>query len=116
MCSSDLRPEISWRDLPFMMDVDIDEEIGRRIETDAKYEGYIEREKRRVARMASMELLRIPDGLVYSEIPGLSAESMEKLSGITPKTLGQASRVAGVTCADIQLIQVAIERNRRALS
>jgi len=110
------RPEISWRDLPFMMDVDIDEEIGRRIETDAKYEGYIEREKRRVARMASMELLRIPDGLVYSEIPGLSAESMEKLSGITPKTLGQASRVAGVTCADIQLIQVAIERNRRALS
>jgi len=107
------RPEISWRDLPGMMNVDFGEEIGRRIETDAKYEGYIERENRRVARIASMELLRIPEGIVYSEIPGLSAESVEKLSARTPKTLGQASRVPGVTCVDIQLIQVAIERNRR---
>ena len=107
------RPEITWRDLPNMTGIDVDEEIGGRIETEAKYEGYIERESRRVARMASMNLLRIPEGLAYSEIPGLSAESAEKLPGIMPRTLGQASRTPGVTCADIQLIQVAIERNRR---
>jgi tRNA uridine 5-carboxymethylaminomethyl modification enzyme len=107
------RPEISWRDLSRFMDVGIDEEACRKIEIDAKYEGYAEREKRRVRRLSSMELLRIPDGLVYSDITGLSAESAEKLSTITPKTLGQASRVPGVNNVDIQLVQVAIERNRR---
>jgi tRNA uridine 5-carboxymethylaminomethyl modification enzyme len=107
------RPEISWRDLSRFLDVGIGEEACRRIEIDAKYEGYAEREKRRVRRLSSMELLRIPDGLVYSDINGLSAESAEKLSEITPKTLGQASRVPGVNNVDIQLVQVAIERNRR---
>ncbi|MDR3076327.1 MAG: tRNA uridine-5-carboxymethylaminomethyl(34) synthesis enzyme MnmG [Synergistaceae bacterium] len=107
------RPEISWRDLSRFMDVDIDEDTGRKLEIDAKYEGYVERENKRVRRMASMEMLRIPDRLAYSEIPGLSAESAEKLSRITPKTLGQASRVPGVNNVDIQLVQVAIERNRR---
>jgi tRNA uridine 5-carboxymethylaminomethyl modification enzyme len=107
------RPEISWRDLSRFMDVGMDEEACRRIEIDAKYEGYAEREKRRVRRLSSMELLRIPDGLVYSDITGLSAESAEKLSAIAPKTLGQASRVPGVNNVDIQLVQVAIEKNRR---
>jgi tRNA uridine 5-carboxymethylaminomethyl modification enzyme len=107
------RPEISWRDLSRVMDVDIDPDIGHGIEIDAKYEGYAERENRRVRRLSSMELLRIPDGLSYAGIPGLSAEAAEKLSRITPKTLGQASRVPGVNNVDIQLVQVAIERNRR---
>jgi tRNA uridine 5-carboxymethylaminomethyl modification enzyme len=107
------RPEISWRDILGLINVDIDEDTGSRIEIDAKYEGYAERESRRVRRLSSMELLRIPDGLIYSKISGLSAESAEKLSHITPKTLGQASRVPGVNNVDIQLVQVAIERNRR---
>jgi tRNA uridine 5-carboxymethylaminomethyl modification enzyme len=96
-----------------MIDVEIDGSLGRKIEIDAKYEGYAERELRRVRRMTSMERLMIPDGMAYSDITGLSAESAEKLSRILPRTLGQASRIPGVNNVDIQLVQVAIERNRR---
>jgi tRNA uridine 5-carboxymethylaminomethyl modification enzyme len=110
------RPEVSWRDLSRVLDLGIGDDAGRKVEIDAKYEGYAEREGKRVRRMASMELLRIPDGLSYGDIPGLSAESAEKLSRVVPKTLGQASRVPGVNNVDIQLVQVAIERNRREAS
>jgi tRNA uridine 5-carboxymethylaminomethyl modification enzyme len=108
------RPEISWKDLSGLVDVAIDDSIGKKIEIDAKYEGYAERENRRVRRLMSMERLRIPDGMIYSDIVGISAESAEKLSRVTPRTLGQASRVPGVNNVDIQLVQVAIEKNRRA--
>ncbi|MDR1651542.1 MAG: tRNA uridine-5-carboxymethylaminomethyl(34) synthesis enzyme MnmG [Synergistaceae bacterium] len=107
------RPEVTWQDVSRMYGFGIDDEIGRGIEVDVKYEGYAEREDRRVRRLSSMEHLKIPDGLDYREITGLSAESAEKLSGISPRTLGQASRVPGVNGVDIQLVQVAIERIRR---
>jgi tRNA uridine 5-carboxymethylaminomethyl modification enzyme len=107
------RPEVSWSSLSEFVGVEIDGEAGRGVEIDAKYEGYVEREGKRVRRMSSMELLRIPGDLEYSEIIGLSAESAEKLSRVVPKTLGQASRVPGVNNVDIQLVQVAIEKRRR---
>ncbi|MDR1966444.1 MAG: tRNA uridine-5-carboxymethylaminomethyl(34) synthesis enzyme MnmG [Synergistaceae bacterium] len=107
------RPEISWRALSEIIGAEVGDEIGRRIEIDAKYEGYAEREGRRVRRLASMERLKIPDGMIYSEIVGISAESAEKLASVVPRTLGQASRVPGVNNVDIQLVQVAIEKNRR---
>jgi tRNA uridine 5-carboxymethylaminomethyl modification enzyme len=59
-----------------------------------------------------MERLRIPENLSYSDITGMSAESAEKLSRVSPRTLGQASRVPGVKNVDIQLVQTAIEKNR----
>jgi tRNA uridine 5-carboxymethylaminomethyl modification enzyme len=107
------RPEISWRDLSRIIDMEIDGALGQKIEIEAKYEGYAEREIRRIRRLASMERLVIPGGLVYSDISGLSAESAEKLSEVSPRTLGQASRIPGVNNVDIQLVQVAIEKNRR---
>jgi tRNA uridine 5-carboxymethylaminomethyl modification enzyme len=94
-------------------DVSEDKSIGRHLEVEARYSGYIEREYRRVRRMASMEHLKIPESLTYSDIPGLSAEASDKLSRVTPRTIGQASRVSGVNSVDIQLVQVAIERMRR---
>jgi tRNA uridine 5-carboxymethylaminomethyl modification enzyme len=106
------RPEISWYGLSRMIDVEIAGGLGRKIEIDAKYEGYAERELRRIRRMTSMERLMIPDGMAYSDITGLSAESAEKLSRVLPRTLGQASRIPGVNNVDIQLVQVAIERKR----
>jgi tRNA uridine 5-carboxymethylaminomethyl modification enzyme len=107
------RPEISWSGLSRITDVEIDYDLGCRIEIDAKYEGYAERELRRVRKIASMERLAIPDDMVYSGIAGLSAESAEKLSGVLPRTLGQASRIPGVNNVDIQLLQVAMEKKRR---
>ena len=100
------RPEISWSVLSRIADVEIDGDLGRRIEIDAKYEGYAEREFRRVRRMTSMERLAIPEDMIYSGITGLSAESAEKLSRISPRTLGQASRIPGVNNVDVQLLQL----------
>lgn len=108
-----LRPEISWRDLSALLETDLDDELGSKIEIEAKYEGYIGRERRRVVRLSGMDLLKIPAAIDYREITGLSAESREKLARVYPRTLGQASRVPGVNNVDVQLIQVAIERIRR---
>jgi tRNA uridine 5-carboxymethylaminomethyl modification enzyme len=60
-----------------------------------------------------MERLRIPEGFLYSDVTGMSAESAEKLSKVYPRTLGQASREPGDNNVDIQLVQVAIERFHR---
>lgn len=108
-----LRPEISWNNLSKLIETNLDPELGAKIETEAKYSGYVEREAKRVRRLSSMERLRIPDGMDYSKLDGLSAEAMEKLSRTMPRTLGQASRVPGVNYVDIQLVQVTIERMRR---
>lgn len=109
-----LRPEISWGNLAALIGTDLDPELGSKIEIEAKYEGYIARERRRVSRLAAMDLLRIPGELDYRAIAGLSSESRDKLSRVCPRTLGQASRVPGVNNVDIQLIQITIERMRRS--
>ncbi len=108
-----LRPEISWRNLATLIETELDPELGSKIEIEAKYQGYVERERRRVRRLSTMDLLRIPDELDYRAIDGLSAESRDKLSRVCPRTLGQASRVPGVNNVDVQLIQITIERMRR---
>jgi tRNA uridine 5-carboxymethylaminomethyl modification enzyme len=112
------RPEISWKDLSDIAGLDrgIDPAVGRRIEIETKYEGYSRREERRVRRLASMERLRIPDGLVFSDVVGISAESAEKMSRVSPRTIGQASRIPGVNNVDLQLLQVTIEKLRREAS
>ena len=104
------RPEISWRDIAGLTASRLDPGLGVRIEIDLKYAGYAKREEKRVRRISSMELLRIPDGLDYADIGGLSTEARDKLSRVLPRTLGQASRVPGVNGVDIQLVQIEIER------
>jgi tRNA uridine 5-carboxymethylaminomethyl modification enzyme len=107
-----LRPEIAWKDLARLIGSDLDPELGAKIETEAKYAGYAERENRRIRRLSSMERLIIPDEIDYAGLSGLSAEAAEKLARTAPRTLGQASRVPGVNNVDVQLIQIAIERMR----
>ena len=107
------RPEVSWRRLAPVLDTELPDELGSRIEVEAKYEGYVVREERRVRRLAAMDRLRIPERIDYCAIDGLSAEAQEKLSRVSPRTLGAAARVPGVNNVDIQLLQVTIERMRR---
>ena len=107
------RPEISWRGILRLTDSRLSDELGARLEIDIKYSGYVERENRRVMRLAGMERLRIPEAIEYGSVLGLSAEAAEKLARVRPRTLGQASRVPGVNNVDIQLVHVAIERARR---
>ncbi|MGI6783192.1 MAG: tRNA uridine-5-carboxymethylaminomethyl(34) synthesis enzyme MnmG [Aminivibrio sp.] len=76
------------------------------LEVEIKYEGYIERQRRQVARLAKMEGVRLPPDLDYSGIPGLLSESRQKLEALRPVNLGQAGRISGVTPADIHLLSV----------
>lgn len=105
------RPEVKWAFISDVTDSELDDEYGEKIAADLKYEGYIERQKRQAEKFHRMEMLRIPVGMDYDAINGLSAEGRGKLKKITPATLGQASRIPGVPPSDVQLLWVAIERS-----
>ena len=74
-----------------------------------KYETYIEKEEKTALKLNKLENLKINDSLNYSEIKALSNEAREKLIKIKPKTIGQASRISGVSPADISILMVYIE-------
>ena len=80
------------------------------VEIEAKYEGYIERQRGEVARMARLEARHIPLGFDYDDIAGLRHEARQKLMRLQPATLGQASRIDGVTPADVAILMVHLER------
>jgi tRNA uridine 5-carboxymethylaminomethyl modification enzyme len=88
------------------------EEIWAQVETDLKYEGYIRRELESVARQQRQEEHPVPMDLDYASIPGLRNESRQKLAQVRPSTLGQASRISGVTPADVALLSVWIRKQR----
>ncbi len=73
---------------------------------DYKYSHYIEKQEKRVAKLQKMENCHIPENFDYSKIPGLSAESRQKLEKIRPVTLGQANRISGIRSSDIMLLMV----------
>ena len=76
------------------------------VEVAVKYEGYIKRQVAEVARTARLETRRLPDDIDYREIRGLRLEAAQKLTRIRPATLGQASRISGVSPADISVLLI----------
>lgn len=108
-----LRPEISWMRLMRFIDSPLEEELGERISIETKYSGYISRQERQVERLRKMDRVRLFDGFPFGKVQGLSSEARQKFKEIQPRSLGQASRIPGVTPSDIQLLQVALERFRR---
>ncbi|MBI4001713.1 MAG: tRNA uridine-5-carboxymethylaminomethyl(34) synthesis enzyme MnmG, partial [Nitrospira defluvii] len=83
------------------------------IQLEVKYEGYIKRQLQQIQRSEKLEHRAIPDVFDYDGIPGFSSEVREKLKRVKPASVGQASRISGVTPAAISLLLVAIERYRR---
>jgi tRNA uridine 5-carboxymethylaminomethyl modification enzyme len=81
-----------------------------RVYLDIKYEGYIEKEKRAVEKLAKMESVKIPSDLDYSCVKGLSAEAKEKLIAVKPLTLGQAARIPGIRQGDIALLMIILKK------
>ena len=79
------------------------------IETEIKYAGYLDQQQRAIDRLKKSEQRRIPEWFDYQSVSGLSREMQEKLRKIVPQTLGQASRIPGVTPAAVSLINVYIE-------
>ncbi len=84
-------------------------EEARRVETDLKYEGYLAQQEKQMERMKRAEARRIPDWFDYGRVSGLSREVVEKLVKVRPVTLGQASRIPGITPAAVSLVNVYIE-------
>ena len=82
------------------------------VEVRIKYEGYIHRQEEEIQKFQSLEEKQIPDWLDYNTIPSLSFEGRQKLIRIQPKTLGQASRISGVTPADVSLLSVWMKRGK----
>jgi tRNA uridine 5-carboxymethylaminomethyl modification enzyme len=82
-------------------------------ETEVKYDGYIQREHMRARRMIDKESKEIPDWVDYEEVAGLSSEAQEKLAGVKPFSIGQASRVPGITPADVACVLIHIEKGGR---
>ncbi len=84
-------------------------EEARRVETDFKYEGYLQQQEKQMERMKRAESRRIPDWFDYRKVSGLSREVVEKLARVRPLTLGQASRIPGITPAAVSLVNCYIE-------
>jgi tRNA uridine 5-carboxymethylaminomethyl modification enzyme len=106
------RPEYNYQKLletfPSLV-VDCGAEINRQIELNLKYAGYIERQFNEIAKLEHSEHCLIPKDLDFSAVTGLCNEAREKLSRTRPSNLGQASRISGVSPADIRVLMVAIE-------
>jgi tRNA uridine 5-carboxymethylaminomethyl modification enzyme len=90
----------------------IPEQVALEVETRIKYEGYIDRQQRQVEKLMRMEDTRLPEDLDYQCVHGLSTEVREKLGRVKPISLGQASRISGITPAAIMALQVHLKRRR----
>ena len=107
------RPENSWRSLPVELRGAFPEIVWEQVETDLRYEGYIRRQETGVERARVLEGKKIPANFDYALISGLRAEARQKLLRIAPQDLGQASRISGVTPADVALLAVWVEKTAR---
>ncbi|MEJ2656819.1 MAG: FAD-dependent oxidoreductase, partial [Desulfobacterales bacterium] len=87
----------------------ISDKVARQVETEIKYEGYIHRQLREIEKFKNLEQMRIPDGFDYNRVHGLSNELKEKLSAVMPSSLGQASRIDGITPAGLSVIMIAVK-------
>jgi tRNA uridine 5-carboxymethylaminomethyl modification enzyme len=92
-----------------------DPEVAAQVEIQAKYEGYIERQREEVARRAEFESRALPADFDYRQVRGLSAEAQQKLNRHRPETIGQAARISGITPAAISLLLVHLKRGFQPL-
>ena len=112
------RPEISYISLmalPGAGPGTADLQVAEQVEIQAKYQGYIDRQKTEIEHRAQQEDLRLPADLDYARVRGLSIEVQQKLNRAKPETVGQASRVSGVTPAAISVLLVHLKRSAAAL-
>jgi tRNA uridine 5-carboxymethylaminomethyl modification enzyme len=113
------RPDVSYERLtalPGAGPAVEDAQVAEQVEIQAKYQGYIERQREEIARHEHLENLKLPRDLDYASLRGLSVEVRQKLDRHRPETLGQASRISGVTPAAISVLLVHLKRRTHALS
>jgi tRNA uridine 5-carboxymethylaminomethyl modification enzyme len=113
------RPDVSYERLtalPGAGPAVEDAQVAEQVEIQAKYQGYIERQREEIARHEHLENLKLPQDLDYASLRGLSVEVRQKLDRHRPETLGQAARISGVTPAAISVLLVHLKRRTHAYS
>ena len=108
-----MRPELSYE---LLAEIDPDRtelpaEVTEQVEIELKYSGYIERQQRQVEQFKKTESRKIPENLDYDDVPSLRIEARQKLKKIRPENIGQASRISGVSPADISVLLVYLKQN-----
>ncbi|AJY74888.1 tRNA uridine-5-carboxymethylaminomethyl(34) synthesis enzyme MnmG [Paenibacillus beijingensis] len=109
------RPEVTYAHIePFApAPYELTDEMKEQVEIQIKYAGYIEKQLLQVERLSKMEKKRIPEDIDYTDVHGLASEAKQKLAQIRPISIGQASRIGGVTPADISILLVYLEHYNR---
>ena len=108
------RPRIKYADLADITELPgYDEDIIMQVQTAIKYEGYIDKQKRQVERFRALEKKKLPADIAYPSIAGLRLEARQKLNAVRPESIGQASRISGVSPSDIAVLMVYLERIKR---
>ncbi len=103
------RPENTYAQLP-KRDTTLPDDVIQQVEIEIKYSGYIERQELDVEKLKTMEGKMIPEWLDYHTVPSLRTEARHKLSNIKPRTIGQATRISGVTPSDVALLMIWMKR------
>ena len=104
------RPEIKLEHLEHFIDIPYSNEVKEQVEINTKYEGYIKKSLKEAEKMLALEEKQIPKDIDYSKVPNLASEARQKLTEISPTTIGQASRISGVNPADISILMVYLRR------
>ena len=91
-------------------------DIKFQIETQIKYQGYIDRQNKEIQQLTLVEEIKIPKNFIYDDVKGLSNEALMKLKEVNPINLGQASRISGVTPATVSILSIYIKKYNRAKS
>ncbi|HOR21108.1 MAG TPA: tRNA uridine-5-carboxymethylaminomethyl(34) synthesis enzyme MnmG [Ruminococcus sp.] len=106
------RPQINYNDIAFIDEArpDLSDEVAEQVELQIKYEGYIEKQLEQIEQMRKLEQKVLPNNMNYSQVYGLRLEAIEKLNKLQPHSVGQASRISGVSPADISMLVVWLQR------
>ncbi len=108
------RPNVSYDRLKVLFDLpELSDEVKKQVEISITYEGYIQKQLEQVERMEKLEAKLLPEDIDYKDVPSLRDEGREKLAKIRPRSVGQASRISGVSPADISVLLVWLEQQRR---
>ena len=109
------RPELDYVSLMELMgdEITLDNQSAEEVEILVKYSGYIDRQQKQVEQFKKLEAKKLPKDINYDEISGLRLEARQKLNKLKPLSIGQASRISGVSPADISVLLVYIEQSAR---
>jgi len=113
------RPDVNYKTLTSLSDLPAgvsDKAVAEQVEIQAKYSGYIDRQRNEIARHKRNEETKLPDDINYDQVKGLSLEVAEKLKRTRPASIGQAGRISGVTPAAISLLLIHMKKRTHKAS